>query len=504
MGLVSPRPLVYGTVNQCPAWTTGHENWFSGYNIHAPVYLPHSCKHPHLPEMAPNKQATKKAAAVRTITVAPSAELVNDHLAFAASTIDPSVHGSDGRLAPSFTPTRVSTVVEKIETSYTGGTSFLAIARPSPYGTLSITDNTAVVENTRPVTIVAKIDSPSVTPTVTPAWTGTAYWLDSGGDSRSAGSVAAVAPVPATEYVIPYQSTLGGTATVQIVNASQTCSIAVNSYNNLGVLSTVTVRAPQGGTGSANLVVAANTEYISFTQNNASSSAVPLTFKCTIGVTGALIHRIVPDGRVLNLKTLGGIRGLRQYRIVSQSITVTFTGSDLQNGGKIAAAEVYAGWTPDPGQSPYDAIGLLPPDMSWSGAVKKGAHVFWRPSGLRDFDLQDYSVQEVPDFISTKRLYVAGTLDDPAASVRIRVHTCVQYMTDYPAYASSSFSRPFDGYDKVLLALAMMNPASENDSHLARIKALLSKKGKEAVLWAINHPAEVAAAASKFASILSG
>jgi len=85
-----------------------------------------------------------------------------------------------------------------------------------------------------------------------------------------------------------------------------------------------------------------------------------------------------------------------RYRFVAGSHLVSFFGSDLQNGGQIAARLCYGGV---PATREYDSenmtylwqmsgIGSAPRGYG-PDAVKKGSYTFWLPMAERDLELKD-------------------------------------------------------------------------------------------------------------------
>jgi hypothetical protein len=71
------------------------------------------------------------------------------------------------------------------------------------------------------------------------------------------------------------------------------------------------------------------------------------------------------------------------FRRIACDLLVTWTGSTLDNGGKIASALVPAPFSPT--LNPYDSVASLRADR-YDGPVKTGTSVTWRPSSYADYD----------------------------------------------------------------------------------------------------------------------
>jgi hypothetical protein len=108
-----------------------------------------------------------------------------------------------------------------------------------------------------------------------------------------------------------------------------------------------------------------------------------------------------------------------QYRVVAMSALTTYRGSDLDNGGQIAATLFPGGEAPSiTDLYTYDQVSQSP--CAYDGALKTGAYTFWKPSDHLDMSFREPSLL---DPWHLPYIVTAGVVSDPSqvSSLRLRV-----------------------------------------------------------------------------------
>lgn len=328
--------------------------------------------------------------------------------------------------------------------------------------------------------------------------------LDHNGRASKAEPCTIVAGLVAV-YAVPVFSTAGGVCAFVVTNPTQSGSFRVRSYTgpaNALVAAGFSNAAPCATGGQSvtmSVTLSANTTHVTL-EYSSVASRIMLTGVVSIFPGQPALTGLGSAGTVYSLQTLRDVEALRAYRIVGQSLLLTYTGSQINNGGEIAIARVYSNWQPLPGQTLYQAIMKLPKSRRYGGRAATGAHSFWVPATVEDLEPKlygiDYSAVERPSL----KIVAAGALDDPTESIMLQLETIVEFSTDAPSYASVDFAPPWNNFDVALQLAATINPNGENSKHLARIAKYTGAKARAALRYALDNPV---AAASTIASIIS-
>lgn len=439
------------------------------------------------------------------------AQVSQEHIDAVMSMMDPGAFSSGTTRIPArgawLRGVTTESIVHKLSTadgSVSGDGSFSLEARARPDGTLILRTGTALPATTQPVQGLYTVPNAAVSP-VSPIQVQQVL-LTQGGQSAGArlGTVAA----GGTAWVTPFSCAAGGAITTIVNNPTISHKFRIIAYTGpIGALvnaaaSNIGTVAASGVSNSTVVAAPALTTFLGVEYYFVSISDEGKKLQATMSITLAADSAVGAEARSINLTTLEDIQKLRAYRIVGQSLLLTYTGSQINNGGDIAIARVSSAWVPDPGQSVYDAILKLPKTRRMTGRVARGAHCYWVPETVEDFEPKlygnGYNSIEKPSY----KMVAAGTLDDPSESVLLQLETIVEFQTDAPSYASIEYAPPWSSFDVALLLLANLNPCDENPSHLKNIAKFLKPKVKAMLQYAIDNPGQVAATVGKILPLL--
>lgn len=168
-----------------------------------------------------------------------------------------------------------------------------------------------------------------------------------------------------------------------------------------------------GGTTSAVGVFPAGTKAIRFEVQNMSDQPYG-----TLNVSLSCSTHLETKGHWSNMVCydwpfLTSIPDVQLMRRIAAAILVTYTGSQLQNGGQIASGLVPTDWNP-PTDDPFTSVGSLRNDR-YDGPVRDGTDVTWRP-----LELYDTIPQNRQGMLPVSSKMVIGFKLESGASVRIR------------------------------------------------------------------------------------
>lgn len=428
--------------------------------------------------------------------------VAEDHIAAIMSMMDPSLATANSQIPARGAWMRSSTVESTVlKLSAADGSinaangRFDVEARARPDGTLTTRSSATDAEDAETVEFQL-LAAKAINSATAASFDGVILAHRALGRPQELGTIAA----GGSKQVVTCISTAGGSRTLLISNSTLACRLVVTPFTGpLGALvAGVTHNVPVGidSGGPVTIVFPAATTYVAFEYSYVAGSdagrklSIAGNFAPT--AAGALLA-ITPATLTRSLTTLAGIEKLRAFRIAAQSLLLTYTGSMINNGGEIAIARVPATWSPDPGKTVYESILLLPRSRRYAGKVAKGAHCFWVPETVEDFDPKlygiGYSLSEKPAY----KIVAAGALDDPTESIMLQLETIVEFQTDAPSYASVEYAPPWNSFDVALHALANINPCGENPSHVAKIRKWAGSKLQQLMKWAIENPEFVSA-----------
>lgn len=309
-------------------------------------------------------------------------------------------------------------------------------------------------------------------------------------------------------WVVPLVSTVGNSRIVTISESSISCNVVARCFTGplaaLVASGTATVRVAQGASGSATLAIPAACTYIGFTYHEFPAFSLGWKLVANVSLSyngGAGGAALGTAARIYPLQTLENVDELRAFRVVGQSVLLTYTGSQINNGGEIAIARVFSSWTPDPSLGLYQSILKLPKSRRYVGRVAAGAHCFWMPATVDDVEPRLYGTS-YDSIRPSYKIVAAGALDDPTESILCQLSTTVEFSTDAPSYASVDYAPPWNSFDVALQLLALFNPNGENPTHTKRIAKFAVRKVKQGLQYAIDNPAEAAATLAKLGALL--
>lgn len=372
---------------------------------------------------------------------------------------------------------------------------FFVEARARPDDTLIVRTNAADPEDAIAIDFIAAVQKAQLGTTVQQFDT---YGLSH--DQYNSNTVLGTIAAGGTKFVCPCTSTLGGNRIIAIDDSTLAARIRYTAYTGpIGALvaaATVDVSVGPGGSSQGTLAVPALCTFLGmeyfYIGNLDSNKKLVISGSFLAAPAGAQMG-LAPSSRTINLSTLAGVDKLRSFRIAGQSLLLTYTGNMLNNGGEIAIARVAASWAPDVGKSVYESLVLLPKTRRYVGKVAKGAHCFWVPETVEDFDPKLYGLGYNAVERPTYKIVAAGSLDDPTESVMLQLETIVEFQSDAPSYASVSYAPPWNNFDVALYALANINPCGENPGHIKRIKKWTSAALQNLMRLAIANPELVSA-----------
>jgi len=201
-----------------------------------------------------------------------------------------------------------------------------------------------------------------------------------------------------------------------------------------------------------------------------------------------LTHNLLssePLVTVTNMDVLSDIPALEFYRVTALGVLITYQGSDISNGGRIACAKVSKWWTPDESDV-LDSIAKLPNDCH-EGALKNGAHMHWVPSSIDDL-IPRHSDAESDDHLF--RYVFAINADDVTQSTRLMLTMHIEYYSTSPSYGSMNYCPDAQGLSLMLAYVNSKIPVcTENDTHLTEKMLKHVKSGaKYGLKTVLAHP----------------
>jgi len=158
------------------------------------------------------------------------------------------------------------------------------------------------------------------------------------------------------------------------------------------------------------------------------------------------------------------------FRRIAQDVLVTWTGSTLDNGGKIAIGLTPNQFCPILGETPYGAVAALRANR-YDGPIKAGAHGTWRPGALRDLDHQSV-LTYTP---ATLKLVVGYDFAENTGSARIRTFGMFGFVSDNPIIGRMFWTPAITPAMQEALGLYFQScPACTNNKDHTVLKSLKS------------------------------
>jgi len=177
------------------------------------------------------------------------------------------------------------------------------------------------------------------------------------------------------------------------------------------------------------------------------------------------------------------IQSAEAYFIASQSLLLTYEGSDLNSNGRLAIARLPQQTTiGQPGgnsgvpkfPSWYDYLASLSRN-SYNGRVKTGGYCFYLGQ-----DERSYFYRPVEEVYPPELPYIAAewsTEKTAPQAVRMQITTVTQYTTNSNVYDQRPSSFLGEDYCKILHILSCINAAYDNPGHRQKLTDALKKVG---------------------------
>lgn len=236
---------------------------------------------------------------------------------------------------------------------------------------------------------------------------------------------------------------------------------------------------------------------MAFIIRNTSSDVRQVNLSCHFNVGSAAPPATItyPASPSKSHSALEDPQDIDEVLIRSADMLLTCMGDLTTTGGRAVAALVPREWAPDSS----DIVGSIAslPNNVYDGKLIDGSHVVWQPREQQDFTYSPIETDERSHYI-----IVAAVLAKAATSIRLKATLNYEVFSTDPTLGAMSWNPSGFGYLEVLAAVfSAVGPASENSSHLDKLKSALravralSRRG---VKFVMENP-ELAAKAAKIA-----
>jgi hypothetical protein len=392
-------------------------------------------------------------------------------------------------VAPSPVPGRAGAAHFPLSFEYTGRSDFGVVVKPSVTEPLLVSHNGYVAESNSQVTGDYTCAS----------GTGQAILLS----QHTNNDICSISPVYVQGRMLQsLGSTLGGTFSADLaVTLSETGVNIQFWYYNGGIWSllgqtgtlgkgthetvTALVLPPAVGTPTGFSIESTNATavgaYSTGTFRLVSTGAIWTCSNILLGISEEVVmDQYLPKWD--NLKNAA-----YEFRVVAQSLMITYLGSALNNQGAVACCN--ANDTLEIIDSFYSTCASRPFDkydgrLASSGSEPGGAHWHYVPDDPRSTILamqQQDQQNRMVGFFGVRGM-------DPTQIVRIRMDIVVNYFTVDPSY-KMAFQPSYNGFSELIRALRMDVPlCSSNDDHLKKVVAAARAVAKRAGEHVIANP----------------
>jgi len=248
-----------------------------------------------------------------------------------------------------------------------------------------------------------------------------------------------------------------------------------------------------------------------------------ISFQCTVfnplggNITGAhtakLGYQLEPTVGFINCASLPSERNLIDHypdwsnllqasssaRVVAMDMLITFEGSDLNNEGSLAIANVDNDLIFNGDSATYETVAAYPFDK-YRGRLSKGGHWHFVPSSFSQLEM--YSLENSFGARNLPHGVCGITGANASAPIRIEVNIMVNFFSDDPSY-SMKISPSIHGFPDLLHLLRKDVPlVSANDSHLQKLAKFAKEKAKQGLTYASENPEQVAKAITMLLALL--
>jgi len=297
----------------------------------------------------------------------------------------------------------------------------------------------------------------------------------------------ATSPIVANFQLSNTHSAANLEAVVSFWSATETFATSVNVLFNASGVASVALWAN---------VLQINARWLSFDIRQAAGGGnIPFEGICTVQLADPTA--LDPGVTLTNVSqhcvsfSLNGsadiVRSAESYFVSAQSLLLTYEGSDLNSGGRMAIARIPQGTViGQPGGNTgtpqfdtwYDWLSSLARN-SYNGRVKTGGYCFYLGQ-----DDRSYFYRPVEEVYPPELPYIAAEWSSEVASpqaVRIMVTTVVQFTTNSNIYDQSPSPYLGDDWCKILHIMSNINASYDNPDHRKKLAAALKKVGSKVV-----------------------
>lgn len=298
---------------------------------------------------------------------------------------------------------------------------------------------------------------------------------------------AATSPLTAQFQLSNIHSAANLEAVVAFWSATETFATSVNVVFNASGFASIQLWSN---------IAQINARWLSFDiRQAAGGSIVPFEGYCTVQLTdptgidpGVTLTDVSQHAIAYSLNGYSDIvRSAESYFISAQSCLLTYEGSDLNSGGRLAIARVPQNSViGQPGgnsgtpqfDSWYDWLSSLSRN-SYNGRVKTGGYCFYLGQ-----DERSYFYRPVEEVYPPELPYIAAEWSSEVASpqaLRIMVTTIVQFTTNSNVFDQSPSPYLGDDWCKILHILSCINASYDNPGHRKKLADALKKVGGKVV-----------------------
>jgi len=176
----------------------------------------------------------------------------------------------------------------------------------------------------------------------------------------------------------------------------------------------------------------------------------------------------------------GAVNLFDSYRVVSQSLQITFFGDTVYDGGRVAGY-YYRGENSLVQGDLLDLGTISTRPNSYSGPLREGLYMVWRPAKELDMQFRDPDNDYLQGGLPV--LIFAGKADHNTSTIRVRITTVYEYETS-SCLVDTEFSHVYPQWiTEAMVALQGFPYAMGNPIHVKEIKNFLSNlvnKGRNA------------------------
>jgi hypothetical protein len=275
----------------------------------------------------------------------------------------------------------------------------------------------------------------------------------------------------------------------------------------------VTISAGTGSIIALSQIQTSGTHYAGLLLIEATTSiSVAWTFSGSGTTTGSIVT--VASTLSTAFSSIPEDNGMwEKGRPVAMTLLAKYTGTTLEDGGKIAACLVKgdtlnsAVVTPNPnaqiGQL-QDYESIMPLANAFNGALRTGAYVWWRPMGLEDMLLRtpsDMNSHDFPFIVCAGQFIPNNGGTSTQAPVHFRFRWVFEFQSNVRLLEQCQLMGTSAIMDDVNNYLSVLPTAMENPAHPNFIQKAMAglKKGAQ---WLYENRATLGAAAKTLAPLL--